>query len=106
MRRYNNPVRWGIVGCGAVTEAKSGPAYQQTEGFELKAVTRRDTAKAKDYAKRHHIEIVFDSADDLIASPDIDAVYIATPPDSHKNFALQVAAAEALLYRKTDGPEL
>ncbi|MEX2607774.1 MAG: Gfo/Idh/MocA family oxidoreductase, partial [Kiritimatiellia bacterium] len=49
------PVRWGVIGCGDVTEKKSGPAYQQTEGFELAAVMRRDLAKAEDYAKRHGV---------------------------------------------------
>lgn len=87
----NKPVRWGIIGCGDVTEIKSGPAYQQTEGFELVGVTRRDLGKAKDYAKRHLIPKVFDNADDLIQSGDIDAVYIATPPDSHMMYALKVA---------------
>lgn len=38
----NNTIRWGMIGCGSVTELKSGPAYQKTEGFELKAVMRRD----------------------------------------------------------------
>lgn len=85
-------IRWGILGCGNVTEIKSGPPYQQLEGFELKAVMRRDKEKAKDYAKRHGVEKYYCSADDLINDPEIDAIYIATPPDSHKLYGLQVAA--------------
>jgi predicted dehydrogenase len=87
------PLRWGIIGCGAVTEVKSGPAYQQTPGFVLHAVMRRDGAKAQDYAKRHQVPLWFDNADALIQHPEIDAVYIATPPDSHLFYALKVAAA-------------
>ena len=86
-------VRWGIIGCGAVTEIKSGPAYQNTNGFEVVAVMRRDQEKAADYAKRHNISKYYSNADDLIADNDIDAVYIATPPDSHKFYALKVAKA-------------
>lgn len=86
-------IRWGIIGCGDVTEVKSGPAYQKTEGFELTAVMRRNIEKAKDYALRHGVEHVFDDAGELINSNKVDAVYIATPPDSHKTYALQVAAA-------------
>lgn len=86
-------VRWGIIGCGDVTEVKSGPAYQQTDGFELVAVMRRDVEKAQDYALRHGVSKVFDDADALISSPEVDAIYIATPPDSHRAYALQVAAA-------------
>jgi len=44
------PIRWGIIGCGAVTELKSGPAYQKTDGFELSAVMRRNLGLAEDYA--------------------------------------------------------
>lgn len=86
-------IRWGMIGCGAVTEVKSGPAYQQTKGFVLQGVTRRDVALAADYAKRHNVPLVFNSADELIASSEIDAVYIATPPDSHMELALKVAEA-------------
>ncbi|AUP81493.1 oxidoreductase [Flavivirga eckloniae] len=86
-------MRWGIIGCGDVTEIKSGPAYKTIEGFELAAVMRRDFDKAKDYAERHGVSKVFADADELINDDDIDAVYIATPPDTHKYYALKVAAA-------------
>ncbi|MFJ3058494.1 Gfo/Idh/MocA family protein [Herbaspirillum sp. NPDC087042] len=87
------PIRWGIIGCGAVTEKKSGPAYQHTPGFELAAVMRRDAALAADYAQRHGVPRWFSDADALINDADIDAVYIATPPDSHLHYALKVARA-------------
>ena len=86
-------IRWGILGCGNVTEVKSGPAYQKTDGFEIRAVMRRDADKAQDYAKRHHITKFYTNADELINDSEIDAIYIATPPDSHKYYALKVAEA-------------
>ena len=85
--------KWGMIGCGSVTELKSAPAYQKTEGFELYAVMRRDVAKAQNYAKRHNVPHVFSNADELINHPEIDAIYIATPPDSHEYYALKVAEA-------------
>ncbi|MET1256030.1 Gfo/Idh/MocA family protein [Aliikangiella maris] len=84
-------VQWGFIGCGNVTEVKSGPAYQKVDGFKVFAVMRRDQLAAQDYAKRHHITNVFSSAAELINHSQVDAVYIATPPDSHKELALQVA---------------
>lgn len=87
------PIRWGIIGCGDVTERKSGPAYQKTEGFEIVAVMRRDADKAADYARRHNISRWYADAEALINDPEVDAVYIATPPDSHREYALKVAAA-------------
>jgi 1,5-anhydro-D-fructose reductase (1,5-anhydro-D-mannitol-forming) len=86
-------IRWGIIGCGNVTEVKSGPAYQKTPGFELLAVMRRDSDKAQDYAQRHKVPKFYSLAEQLINDPEIDAIYIATPPDSHKEYALMVAAA-------------
>jgi len=86
-------INWGIIGCGDVTEVKSGPPYKLVKGFALKAVMRRDMEKVKDYAKRHQIEKYFTDADALINDPNIDAIYIATPPDTHKYYALKSAMA-------------
>ncbi len=91
--RYSKPIRWGMIGCGDVTEVKSGPAYQQTDGFQLTAVMRRDPEKLLDYAKRHGIQKYYTNADELIHDDEVDAVYIATPPDSHLQYALKVADA-------------
>ncbi len=93
MNVTNRTIRWGIIGCGKVTEIKSGPAYQKTAGFELVAVMRRTKKLAADYAKRHKIDRYYSDADELINNPEIDAVYIATPPDTHKYYALKVAQA-------------
>lgn len=86
-------IRWGIIGCGDVTEVKSGPAFNMVEGFLLEAVMRRNEVKAKDYAFRHQVPKYYSNADDLINDPQIDAIYIATPPDSHKLYGLKVAQA-------------
>ena len=93
MNKNREVIRWGILGCGSVTEKKSGPAYQKTEGFEVVAVMRRDGDKAADYAKRHGISKYYTDATALINDPEIDAIYIATPPDTHKYYGLQVAEA-------------
>jgi 1,5-anhydro-D-fructose reductase (1,5-anhydro-D-mannitol-forming) len=86
-------VRWGMIGCGDVAEVKSGPGFQKARGSSLAAVMRRDRAKAEDFARRHGVPRAYGDAGVLIADPDVDAVYIATPPSSHRALALQVAAA-------------
>lgn len=86
-------VRWGILGCGDVTEVKSGPALQKASGSDLVAVMRRDGAKAADYAKRHGVSRHYDDSDQLIDDADVNAVYIATPPSSHKDLVLKCLAA-------------
>jgi 1,5-anhydro-D-fructose reductase (1,5-anhydro-D-mannitol-forming) len=86
-------IRWGIIGCGDVCEVKSGPAFQKASGSALVAVMRRNAEKAADYAQRHGVPRWYTDADRLIADPQVDAVYIATPPGEHEHFALRVAAA-------------
>ena len=88
-----NVVRWGMIGCGSVTERKSGPAFYKAPGSALVAVMGRRLDAVSDYAARHGIARVYTDADALINDPDVDAVYIATPPDSHQAYALKVAAA-------------
>ena len=91
-------IRWGILGCGDVTEVKSGPAFQKIEGSELAAVMRRDAEKARDYAQRHGVPKWYDDAERLIHDPDVDAVYVATPPSSHAEYVLKVAEAGKPVY--------
>ena len=75
-------IHWGFIGCGNVTEKKSGPAFQKVEGSDVVAVMRRDAEKAKDYALRHGIKKWYNNADDLIHDPEVNAVYVATPQAS------------------------
>jgi predicted dehydrogenase len=91
-------VRWGIIGCGDVTEVKSGPAFQKINNSELVAVMRRTGELAKDYAERHNVPKWYDDADALINDPDVDAVYIATPPGSHMEYTLKAAKAGKPVY--------
>jgi len=80
---------WGIIGCGNVTEVKSGPAFNKVEHSSLMAVSRRDPDKLADYVKRHHIPLSFTNALDLIQSDHINAIYIATPPDVREAYAIE-----------------
>jgi predicted dehydrogenase len=81
-------IRWGIIGCGDVTEIKSGPAFNKVANSKLVAVMRRDSAKAADYAKRHHVPKWYDDASKLINDPEVNAIYIATPPLQHDYFTI------------------
>ncbi len=91
-------VQWGIIGCGNVTELKSGPAFNKVEGSALAAVMRRDKEKAKDYAQRHQVPRWYDNAWDLIEDSDINAVYVATPPLYHTEYAIEAMKAGKPVY--------
>lgn len=91
-------IRWGFIGCGSVTEKKSGPAFNKVDGSEIVAVMRRDKEKARDYASRHNIKKWYDNANDLINDNDVNAVYIATPPGSHYEYAITAIKAGKPVY--------
>ena len=91
-------IRWGIIGCGDVTELKSGPAFNQVEGSELVAVMRRNKEKAEDYARRHNVPKWYGDAQKLIFDTDVNAIYVATPTGSHAEYTLQAAAAGKPVY--------
>jgi len=91
-------INWGIIGCGNVTEVKSGPAFSKVKDSKLIAVMRRDAVLAEDYAKRHNVPKFYSKASDLINDKDINAVYIATPPASHAEYAIEVIKAGKPVY--------
>lgn len=93
-----NEIRWGIIGAGDVCEVKSGPAFNKIEHSKLVAVMRRNATLAEDYAKRHGVPKWYDDADKLINDAEVNAIYIATPPSSHAEYAKKAAAAGKPIY--------
>lgn len=91
-------IKWGIIGCGNVCEVKSGPGFQKATNSELVAVMRRDAALAQDYATRHNVPRWYSDANALIADPEVNAIYVATPPAGHKEYCLLAAAAGKPVY--------
>ncbi len=91
-------VRWGIIGVGDVCEVKSAPAMNLIEGSKLVAVMRRDNQKAQDYAQRHGVPKWYDDADALINDPDVNAIYIATPPSAHEYLTIKAAVSQKPIY--------
>jgi predicted dehydrogenase len=91
-------IKWGIIGCGNVTEKKSGPAFNKVEHSKLVAVMRRDASLAEDFALRHGVPLWFSDAQQLIHHPEVNAVYVATPPDSHASYAIMAMKAGKAVY--------
>ncbi len=91
-------INWGIIGCGDVTEVKSGPAFNKVKDSSLVAVMRRDAEKAKDYARRHQVPKWYNDANALINDTDVNAIYIATPPAFHEAYAIAAFNAGKPVY--------
>lgn len=94
----NDHIRWGIIGCGNVTEVKSGPAFSKVPASSLVAVMRRDIEKARDYAHRHGVKKYYGNALELIHDEEINAIYIATPPSSHEEYTIEAFKAGKPVY--------
>ncbi len=94
----NITIKWGFIGCGEATEKKSGPAFNLVKGSEVVAVMGRDKDKTKDYARRHNIPHYYTDAQALIDDPNVNAIYIATPPSSHATFAIMAMKAGKPVY--------
>jgi predicted dehydrogenase len=93
-----NTISWGIIGCGNVTEVKSGPAFQKVPNSKLVAVMRRDASKAADYALRHGVPKWYSDATQLINDPAVTAIYIATPPAFHEAYTIEALQAGKPVY--------
>ncbi|MDD6438652.1 MAG: Gfo/Idh/MocA family oxidoreductase [Prevotella sp.] len=91
-------ISWGFIGCGEVTEKKSGPAFNEVEGSHVEAVMSRNEQKARSYAERHNIRKWYTDAQRVIDDPDVNAVYISTPPSSHATFAIMAMKAGKPVY--------
>jgi 1,5-anhydro-D-fructose reductase (1,5-anhydro-D-mannitol-forming) len=98
MKKIEGTVKWGIIGCGDVCEVKSGPAFNKVPDSKLVAVMRRDEAKAADFAKRHGVSKYYSDATKLINDPDVNAIYIATPPSSHAHYMEEALKAGKPVY--------
>ncbi len=91
-------IAWGFIGCGEVTEKKSGPAFSLISGSHVEAVMSRNADKARSYAKRHGIAKWYNDAAALVDDPAVNAVYIATPPSSHATYAILAMKAGKPVY--------
>jgi 1,5-anhydro-D-fructose reductase (1,5-anhydro-D-mannitol-forming) len=87
-----------MIGTGDVTERKSAPSFNKIENSRLVAVANRTFEKAEDYAARHNVPTVHRNPHDVIRNPEVDIVYIATPPGSHMDYALETIEEGKPLY--------
>ena len=91
-------LKWGFIGCGEVTEKKSGPAFNEVEGSSVVAVMSRNEQKARVYAISHNVPRWYTDAQQLVDDPDVNAIYVATPPSSHATFAIMAMKAGKPVY--------
>ena len=97
-------IGWGVIGCGDVVDRKAGAALRTIPGSRIVTVMRRSADEARAFAQRHDVAHWTTDADQVIEHPDVNAIYVATPPEHHLEYALAVCAAgKACLVEKPQG---
>ena len=97
MRAVTEEIRWGVVGPGRIAENVVGD-FALVEGARLAAVASRSQDRARAFADRHGIERAHGSYAEIIADPEVDVLYLATPHPQHAALALAaLRAGKALL---------
>ncbi len=92
--------RWGIVGPGRIAENVVRD-FPHVPGARVTAVGSRSLDRARDFADRHGVPTAYGSYAELVADPDVDVLYLATPHPQHHAVALQaIAAGKSLLVEK------
>ena len=89
-------IRYAVVGLGHIAQVAVLPAFQHARSnCELAALVSGDDTKLRELGKRYGIEALFDydEYDNLLASGEIDAVYIALPNHQHAEFTIRAARA-------------
>lgn len=84
-------LRWGVIGCGVI--ANQMAEALAAEGRHIDGVANRTHEKAVAFADKHGVARVYDTIDDLIATPDIDVLYLTTPHNTHITYLRKALAA-------------
>ncbi len=89
----SNSIGWGIIGAGDVVKRKTGPCLNAIPGSRIVALMRRSADAAEAVAKQFDVPVWTTDAGEVIHHPEVNAIYVATPPESHLEYALAACAA-------------
>ena len=95
-------VRWGVLGAASIALRRVIPAMQNSDWSEIAAIASRDRSKAEDAARTLGIPRAYGSYEELLADPEIEAVYNPLPNNLHVSWSIRAAqAGQACVVRKT-----
>lgn len=86
-------VKWGVLGCAAFAKSTAIPAMLRAEGVELTGVASRDKAKAESFAREFGFQRAYGSYEELLADPEIEAIYNPLPNGLHPEWTIRAAEA-------------
>jgi len=91
MTKQDTPLRWGILGFGGFSDVAMAPAITGAPGHRLQAVWGRNPERTQTYAQKYRVPRCALSAEALLESKDLDAVYIVTPNSQHADLTVRAA---------------
>ncbi|MEI6100962.1 MAG: Gfo/Idh/MocA family oxidoreductase, partial [Eubacteriales bacterium] len=86
-------VKWGVLGGGGIADRRTLPGMQLAQNAQLTAIMEVDRCRAEELCKKYNAPLAFDTAEELLACPDVQAVYIASPVAFHKEQIMLAADA-------------
>jgi len=89
----NDPVRWGVLGCAKIAINRLLPGMVRARGAKLHAVASRSLNKAREVANKFEAPVAYGSYEDLLADPEIEAVYIPLPNNLHMPWSISAVQA-------------
>jgi len=100
-------IKWGVIGAGGIADRRTLPGMMLSENSELVAVMEVDPARAEELRVKYGAKYAYTSHEELLANPEIEAVYIASPIQCHKEQAIAAAkAGKHFLLEKPAAPTI
>lgn len=87
-------IKWGVIGTAGIAKICTIPGMQQAENCELYAIAGRSLEKAKAYQEEFGFEKAYDSYEELLQDPNVEAVYIPLPNTLHYEWAIKAVEAK------------
>ncbi|NJD04497.1 MAG: Gfo/Idh/MocA family oxidoreductase [Ruminiclostridium sp.] len=87
-------VKWGVIGAGGIADRRTIPGMMLAKNAELVAVMEVNMGLAEKIRSKYNAKRAYDSEAALLADPEVEAVYIASPVNCHKEQALKAAKAK------------
>ena len=94
MEAAMDKVRWGVLGTAGIAKGQTIPGMKQAQNCELYAIAGRSMKKAKAYQEEFGFEKVYDDYDQMLADPNVEAVYIPLPNELHHDWAIKALKAK------------
>ena len=96
-------IRWGILGTAKIAREQLVPAIQASRNGTLQAVASRSQTSADAFAERFGVPLAYGSYEELLASKEVDAIYIPLPTSQHVEWTKRcLEAGKHVLCEKTD----